>query len=219
MIAADSCDRRMRRSLPASLPRRPWLAWLTHQPEASPSVAPVRASVGDSSTVELRTLTPSILVRIQVPQPIEFVALFTVSAIDRKDRLGEISRAVGQFVRPAFSYMSSTLVELRHKGLRSKTRRRPNPRARHLRPRKQFGCCRQCNLSWRRSDQCSGGMGICTPSFFRLGQSPLHSSSLSRTSCRDMENSIPLSLARARHFLNITERCLANFGLFINAPL
>ena len=117
-----------------------------------------------------RTLTPSILVRIQVPQPIEFVALFTVSAIDRTDRLGEISRAVGQFVRPAFSYMSSTLVELRHKGLRSKTRRRPNPRARHLRPRKQFGCCRQCNLSWRRSDQCSGGMGICTPSFFRLGQ-------------------------------------------------
>ena len=29
-----------------------------------------RCALGDSSTVELRTLTPSILVRIQVPQPV-----------------------------------------------------------------------------------------------------------------------------------------------------
>ena len=35
--------------------------------------------MGDSSTVELRILTPSILVRIQVPQPIKSIACESVS--------------------------------------------------------------------------------------------------------------------------------------------
>src|SRR3984957_3772980 len=35
-----------------------------------------RRPLGDSSTVEQRTLTPSILVRIQVPQPLDLIAYF-----------------------------------------------------------------------------------------------------------------------------------------------
>src|SRR5579863_4605081 len=47
---------------------KPWLS----SPVASSAI------LGDSSTVELRTLTPSILVRIQVPQPYNILILLDI---------------------------------------------------------------------------------------------------------------------------------------------
>jgi hypothetical protein len=65
-------------------------------------MAKTRASkraLGDSSTVEQRTLTPSILVRIQVPQPNIFNALFV--------RLVAPNEAVRGFVAHPFSAKGS----------------------------------------------------------------------------------------------------------------
>ncbi len=42
--------------------------------------------MGDSSTVEQRTLTPLILVRIQVPQPVDTIEIFPFFRLDRNDR-------------------------------------------------------------------------------------------------------------------------------------
>ena len=50
-------------------------------------------TLGDSSTVELRTLTPSILVRIQVPQPLILLHfLFFVAG-----RSGQFRNTFGEF--------------------------------------------------------------------------------------------------------------------------
>jgi len=52
---------------PKRLRRPPRFAIDAPRPDAKHAF---RRPLGDSSTVELRTLTPSILVRIQVPQPV-----------------------------------------------------------------------------------------------------------------------------------------------------
>jgi hypothetical protein len=48
----------------------------------------INGLVGDSSTVEQRTLTPLILVRIQVPQPIDITALSRLSPLEQLDHFG-----------------------------------------------------------------------------------------------------------------------------------
>ncbi len=46
------------------------------------------APLGDSSTVEPRTLTPLILVRIQVPQPLDFKRHFPIEDETQRRQLG-----------------------------------------------------------------------------------------------------------------------------------
>ncbi|CAH1673825.1 hypothetical protein CHELA20_51134 [Hyphomicrobiales bacterium] len=53
--------------------------------------------VGDSLTVELRTLTPLVLVRIQVPQPIVIITFFAFSQLDRKRHFERILKNLFSF--------------------------------------------------------------------------------------------------------------------------
>ncbi|CAH1661599.1 hypothetical protein CHELA1G11_12357 [Hyphomicrobiales bacterium] len=57
--------------------------------------------VGDSLTVELRTLTPLVLVRIQVPQPIVFIRFFAFSQLDRKRHFTGILQSLFTFRPPS----------------------------------------------------------------------------------------------------------------------
>lgn len=59
----------LRKTLPQPLAISPGIVYADPAP-GDPSPAPAgHGLLGNSSMVELRTLTPSILVRIQVPQP------------------------------------------------------------------------------------------------------------------------------------------------------
>jgi hypothetical protein len=88
-------------------------AWLRYSPKAHARMAKTRASkrpLGDSSTVEQRTLTPSILVRIQVPQPNIFNALFA--------RLVAANEAVRSAVRGFVAHPFSAKGSIARKQIR-----------------------------------------------------------------------------------------------------